>query len=181
MEWWLRGVSYTSKAISKQMKATTALQNIDQYFKLLSYSMMIMDLKFFKVCSFQLTLLCILHRGNDFIFEYLRKKTKSSQSTSNGTRRSNLMQKTNIQKSRDTVPLRWRLVRHTCQGTLQLNGAHAQSYGAHAQSAVGSGSLKLHPSSPSINHYTATGESNQKWKYTVAATRANGRVGCWNL
>jgi len=34
------------------------------------------------------------------------KKTKSSQGTSKGTRRSYLMQETNTQKSRDTVPLR---------------------------------------------------------------------------
>ena len=33
-----------------------------------------------------------------------RKKSKSSQGTSNGTRRSFLMKKTNLEKSRDTVP-----------------------------------------------------------------------------
>ena len=73
----LGGVRYTAEAIAKQMKATTALkgtilQKIDQNFQILSYNMMNMNLKLFKVCFFKLTPRCILHRGNDFIFEYLR-------------------------------------------------------------------------------------------------------------
>ena len=72
------GVSYTTEAIAKQIKAITAfkgtlLQKIYQNFKFLSYSMMTMNLKFFKVCSIQSTPLCILHHGNDFIFEYFHE------------------------------------------------------------------------------------------------------------
>ena len=88
----LGGVRYTAEAIAKGMKATTVLkvaipQTIDQNFKFVSYSIMTMNLKF-------------------FIFGYLREfseEKKSSQSSSNGTRKSNLMQKSNIQKSRDTA------------------------------------------------------------------------------
>jgi len=51
------GVRYTGEAIAKKLKATTAfkgtiLQNTDQKLTLLSNSMMNMNLKFFKVCSF---------------------------------------------------------------------------------------------------------------------------------
>ena len=42
----------------------------------------------------------------DYLHKFLAKKTtKLSQCTCNGTRRSNLMHRTNTQKSRDTVPL----------------------------------------------------------------------------
>ena len=52
---------------------------------------------------------CIIHHWDDFlsiISLIFRKKSKSSLGTSNGTRRSYLMKKTNTQKSCDTVPLK---------------------------------------------------------------------------
>jgi len=72
------GVRYTGEAIAKKMKATTAfkgtiLQKADQNLTLLSHSMMNMNLKLFKVGSCKSTPQCILHRRNDFIFEYLRE------------------------------------------------------------------------------------------------------------
>jgi len=71
-------VRYTTEAIAKQIKSTTALkgtilQKIDQNFNFLPYSMMNMNFKFYKVCSFRSIPRCILHRGNDFIFKYLHK------------------------------------------------------------------------------------------------------------
>jgi len=51
------GVRYTGDVIAEQLKATTALKEpillkTDQNFTLLSYSMINMNLKLFKVCSF---------------------------------------------------------------------------------------------------------------------------------
>jgi len=76
-EYLFHSVRYTAEAIAKQMKATTALKRtilpkIDQNLKFLSYSMMTMNLN--KCAPFnRLGGICILHRGNDFIFEYLHK------------------------------------------------------------------------------------------------------------
>ena len=108
------GVRYSGEAIAKQMKATTAfkgtiLQKTDQNLTLLSNSMMNMNLKFSKWAP------CNRLRGVSYtaetisysnIFVNIQQKLKSSQCTSNGTRRSYLMKKTNTQKSRVTVSLK---------------------------------------------------------------------------
>ena len=69
-------VFYTRKSITKQIKATTALEGTvlqikttrDTHFY--SYSLII---KFPIVYSFSSTPRCILHRGDNFIFKYLHE------------------------------------------------------------------------------------------------------------
>ena len=57
---------------------------------------------------------CIIHHGMVTLrCIYSRQKTKPSHGTSKGTRRSYLMQKTNTQKSRDTVPLKYSIPNYT--------------------------------------------------------------------